>query len=119
MLQNGVIDLSRLRAGQEIALLPHSPRLMAASVFRTAMTPSRHVPAGSHSSERSCPTQKAVSCSKKSFGYCLTSETSQQKFFMFEGSGGNGKDVVTNILTRVVGHEERQRVVTSSVWGHS
>src|SRR5262249_40607785 len=30
---------------------------------------------------------------------------SQQKFFMFEGSGGNGKGVVTNSLTRVLGVE--------------
>jgi len=39
------------------------------------------------------------------FGYCLTFDMSQQKFFMFEGSGGNGKGIVTNMVTRVLGAE--------------
>jgi putative DNA primase/helicase len=40
---------------------------------------------------------------KEIFGYCLTPDISQQKFFMFEGTGGNGKGVVTTTLTRLLG----------------
>ena len=37
------------------------------------------------------------------FGYCLTYDTSQQKFFMFEGNGANGKGVVLRVLTLLLG----------------
>jgi P4 family phage/plasmid primase-like protien len=37
------------------------------------------------------------------FGYCLTFDVAQQKFFIFEGPGGNGKGVVLNTLTALLG----------------
>ena len=37
------------------------------------------------------------------FGYCLTYDTSLQKFFLFEGVGANGKGVVLRILTILLG----------------
>jgi len=39
------------------------------------------------------------------FGYCLTRDISLQKFFIFEGTGCNGKSVTTSILRRVVGQD--------------
>ena len=37
------------------------------------------------------------------FGYCLVPDNSQHKFVWMVGSGGNGKSVLLNILTRLVG----------------
>lgn len=37
------------------------------------------------------------------FGYCLTSDTSQHKFVWMVGSGGNGKSVLLNVLTGLLG----------------
>jgi P4 family phage/plasmid primase-like protien len=36
------------------------------------------------------------------FGYCLTFDTSRQKFFVLEGDGSNGKSVVLSVLTELV-----------------
>jgi len=37
------------------------------------------------------------------FGYCLTADNSQHKFLLLVGSGGNGKSVLLDILTHLVG----------------
>ncbi len=39
------------------------------------------------------------------FGYCLTPDASQHKFVWMVGAGGNGKSVLLNILTHLVGPE--------------
>lgn len=38
-------------------------------------------------------------------GYCLTGETFLQKFFMFYGSGANGKSLLADIFRAVCGHD--------------
>jgi hypothetical protein len=39
------------------------------------------------------------------FGYCLTFDLRQQKFFLLEGGGGNGKGVVLGVLRALLGPE--------------
>jgi P4 family phage/plasmid primase-like protien len=39
------------------------------------------------------------------FGYCLTPMTNQQKFWLFEGEGSNGKSVMLSLLTSLLGDE--------------
>ena len=39
------------------------------------------------------------------FGYCLTYDLSQQKFFLFLGDGGNGKGVITRTLRTLLGED--------------
>lgn len=38
-------------------------------------------------------------------GYCLTTETKAEKMFFFYGSGSNGKSVLANIITKLIGAE--------------
>jgi P4 family phage/plasmid primase-like protien len=44
------------------------------------------------------------------FGYCLTFDTTQQKMFILEGEGANGKSVVLGLLTRLLGPENVSHV---------
>lgn len=41
-------------------------------------------------------------------GYLLTPDNSQQKAFMFQGEGGNGKSTYINIITALLGDENTQ-----------
>lgn len=36
-------------------------------------------------------------------GYCLTGETSEQEFYILYGSGGNGKNVLIDLIKRILG----------------
>lgn len=38
-------------------------------------------------------------------GYCLTGETREQVYFIFHGSGSNGKSLLVNLLKKVLGGE--------------
>jgi len=37
------------------------------------------------------------------FGYCLLPETSHQKFFLFVGNGANGKSLILDVLSSIIG----------------
>jgi putative DNA primase/helicase len=44
------------------------------------------------------------------YGYCVTSDTSRQKFFVAEGEGGNGKKVLFDTLAALVGENNVSHV---------
>jgi hypothetical protein len=44
-----------------------------------------------------------ISLLQEWFGYCLTHDTSLHAFMVLEGSGANGKSVVCEILTKMLG----------------
>ena len=44
------------------------------------------------------------------FGYCLTPDTSQHKFLVAEGEGANGKSVLLEILTKLLGEQNVSQV---------
>ncbi len=105
VLQNGLIDLANLKGGSAIALLPHTPALVSRVCLPYAYDAGAECPQWQRFLEQILPDEGSRLLLQQIFGYCLTYDLSQQKFFMFEGSGGNGKGVVTNILTRVLGSE--------------
>jgi putative DNA primase/helicase len=103
VLENGVIDLGKLKTG--IELLPHSPALVSRVRLPYCYEPLAACPKWFAFLEEVLPDEESRRLLQEIFGYCLTPDTSQQKFFMFEGTGGNGKGVVTNILCRLLGFE--------------
>jgi putative DNA primase/helicase len=44
------------------------------------------------------------------FGYCLTPDTSQQRFVVAVGEGQNGKSVALDVLTALLGPENVSHV---------
>ena len=49
--------------------------------------------------------QERVDIIQEIMGYCLTVDTQLQKFFIFYGSGSNGKSLLADIIREVCGHE--------------
>ena len=49
------------------------------------------------------------------FGYALTSDRRYQKAFFLLGDGGNGKSVLLNVLTAMVGHENVSNIEIASL----
>lgn len=54
--------------------------------------------------------QDRIAILQEWFGYCLTMDTSRQKFLMLEGDGANGKSVVCETLAVLLGKENVSHV---------
>lgn len=99
-LKNGLLRLSDLR------LFNHSPSVIALS----------QLPVG-YDLNANCPNflkyldtvfegdRERISLVQEIFGYCLTTDTKLQKFFIFYGNGSNGKSVLANIMRKVIGND--------------
>ena len=110
-VQNGLLDLDKLLAGHANALRGHTPEW-----FSTACLPFEF------SAEANCPQwlafieqvlegdKERIALLQEWFGYCLTPNTDQQKFLVLEGEGSNGKSVVCEVLTALLGPENVSQV---------
>lgn len=99
-LENGMLDLN------DFALHPHSKEYF--STIRIPIT---------FNQEAECPTfdsflhqifdgdRERISLVQEMFGYCLTVEVIAQKAFILYGKGANGKSVLADILSTLVGPE--------------
>ena len=99
-LVNGIFDL------RAFGLIPHSENFLT-----TIRVPIEY------DSNADCPRFKQfldeifesdkdrISVVQEIMGYCLTPETKAQKAFIFYGQGSNGKSVLLNIITKLVGME--------------
>jgi putative DNA primase/helicase len=105
VLENGVINLGSLKHGAAVELMPHSPALVSRVYVPYVYDPTADCPRWQRFLEDILPDPGMRLLLQQIFGYCLTFDVTQQKFFMFEGSGGNGKGVVTNVLTHLLGAE--------------
>ena len=110
-VQNGLLDLDKLLAGHANALRGHTPEW-----FSTACLPFEF------SAEATCSQwldfieqvlegdKERIDLLQEWFGYCLTPDTAQQKFLVLEGEGSNGKSVVCEVLTALLGPENVSQV---------
>ena len=108
---HGLLDLNQLLTRGHAALLPHTPEW-----FSPNCLPYRF------DGGASCATwlqflnevlesdAERIALLQEWFGYCLIPDTRQQKFLVLEGEGANGKTVVLDVLTGVVGVENVSQV---------
>lgn len=110
---NGVIDIDKLLsdADEDECILSHSPNW-----FSTVRVPYRFDP------EAKCPRWDAfleksleqdperIKILQEWAGYCLTPDTSYQKFLAMEGEGGNGKSVFMAGLQAMLGGENCEHI---------
>ncbi|WP_195513956.1 DNA primase family protein [Turicibacter sanguinis] len=99
-LKNGMLSLS------DFKLLPHSPSIISLSQLPIE-----------YDCNAECPyfleylntvfegDQNRIALIQEIFGYCLTADTHLQKFFIFYGNGSNGKSVLANIMSKVIGRD--------------
>jgi P4 family phage/plasmid primase-like protien len=106
-MKNGLLDLAALWTGQgtdDGLLLPHTPQW-----FSRVCLPY------DFDSAAQCPQWQAflqknlegdadrIALIQEWCGYCLTADTSQQRFLVLEGEGCNGKSVACAVLTALLG----------------
>ncbi len=102
---NGTINMEAVHRGVVPKLDAHTSQLVSRCLLPYEYLSSAQCPAWLVFLEEILPDQGSRRLLQQIFGYCLTHDLSLQRFFMFEGTGGNGKGVVTNILIRLVGRE--------------
>jgi putative DNA primase/helicase len=110
-MANGLVDLEQCLVDQAIDPQPHTPELftqvhLSYPYERTAACPRWDAFLGEVLEDD----QERIALLQEWFGYCLTPETSRQKFLMLEGDGANGKSVVCETLAALLGKENVSHV---------
>jgi hypothetical protein len=103
VVKNGILDLQSLLDDNAVALREHTASLVSTIALPFAFDPTAKCPRWKAFLREIQPDDASRQLLSEIFGYSLTYDTSQQRFFLFEGLGGNGKGVVTNTLTNMVG----------------
>jgi P4 family phage/plasmid primase-like protien len=110
-LSNGLLDLGEFFAGRSNVLLPHSPRWFSTTCLPYPFDPDADCPRWqaflARNLEADC---ERIALLQEWFGYCLTPDTSRQKFIVIEGEGGNGKSVVCAALEATLGRDNCSHV---------
>jgi putative DNA primase/helicase len=86
-------------------LLPHSPTFFTHNAVQFAFEPGAPEPQQwlRFLGELWPDDQAAIETLQEVFGYCLTSDTSQQKMFLIVGPKRSGKGTIARVLTSVIG----------------
>lgn len=100
--RNGTVDL---RTG---ALLPHDPADYITHCAPVEFDPTAQAPRFEQFLQEIFDRdQSVVDFMQRWFGYCGTGETREQKFLIHVGNGGNGKGVLLETLSKVLGDYAR------------
>ncbi|MBX3448099.1 MAG: hypothetical protein KF777_00995 [Planctomycetaceae bacterium] len=108
-VRNGILDVREYLAGRP-CLVDHSPYWFSVSALPFAYDPTAQSAEWNHFLATSFKNDDERRMLRQWFGYCLTHDTSQQKFLMLEGDGGNGKSVVCAALEAVLGEQNVSHV---------
>src|SRR5690606_18853746 len=108
-VSNGILDVAKLLDADrqdDDYLLPHSPFWFCTSCVPYDYNPNANWPLwDAFLSKNLQDNDDQIRQLQEWFGYCLTHDTSQQKFLMMEGRGRNGKSVICAALTALLGQE--------------
>jgi P4 family phage/plasmid primase-like protien len=106
-MKNGLLDLGALMSGlesQETGLSPHSPLWFSRVCLPYDFDPGAQCPKWMAFLEKNLEGDaERIALLQEWFGYCLTPDTSQQRFLVLEGEGCNGKSVACAVLTALLG----------------
>ncbi len=104
-LENGILDIKQwLDNDGVVELIPHSPLWFSPLVLPFKYSRDARCDFFRSVIHRILENdQDRIDMLQQWFGYCLTPDTSQQRFMMMEGDGSNGKSVVCACLEAVLG----------------
>ena len=104
VLENGILNLEPLIEGRTDAVVsPLTPKFVTTVGLPFPFDLYAKCPHWLAFLKKVLPDHESQVLLQELFGYCLTYDTSLQKFFLLEGQGANGKGVVLRILTRLLG----------------
>ena len=98
-LQNGVLNTTTFEFTE------HSPDRYFLQKIPVAYDPSAECPMFTGFLENVLPDKNERDSIIELFGYCLVKNYSIQRWFMFYGSGGNGKGTLLSVLSAFLGHD--------------
>jgi putative DNA primase/helicase len=118
VVRNGILDVGALlRQTGESALSGHTPSFVSTVLLPFAYNPGASCDRWEAFLVQVLPTQESRMLLQEMFGYCLTFDLSQQKFFLLLGEGANGKGVVLRVLRALLGPDNVSSVSLSQLNG--
>jgi P4 family phage/plasmid primase-like protien len=111
-LENGILDVHRMMTSDDTPdLIPHTPRWFSPVALAYTYNPEGECPKWDAFLARNLGgDHELIAMLQEWFGYCLTPDTSIQRFLFLEGEGSNGKSVVCAVLTAVLGPDNVSHV---------
>lgn len=104
-LNNGLLDIKKLIVGKEPPLLPHTPDYLCYNVLEYNYDPEALCPKWDEFLLKVLPDEDQRELLREWIGYNLISATNLEAFMIFYGQGANGKSVVCQVLTQLLGIE--------------
>jgi len=117
-LQNGTLRfLQSKEGGWESRLDSHDPRDMIMQLANFTYEAGADCPQWVERLALIQPQQDQRRLLQMLFGYCLTGLTSEQKWFIFQGRGGDGKSLTITVIGKLLGDYYRHAGVETFIKG--
>jgi len=113
-MQNGILDLAGLLAGDTGCLKQHSPEFFSCVSLPYAFNPEATCSGWEKYLQEVQPDIEAQDFLQEWCGYCLTHDTSLHKFVLLEGDSRHGKSVFCKVLRGLLGNENVSAVPLES-----
>jgi putative DNA primase/helicase len=115
-MQNGIVDLDRVMAGERDVLEPHTNQFFTVVSLPYSYDPAAECPTWKEFLDRNFEgDSQRIRILQEFAGLCLIpADTSEQKFLVLHGDGSNGKSCVCAALTAVLGPENCSAVPLES-----
>lgn len=108
--RNRLLDLTDVGSG-EFDVVESTPDWFSVNIFPYDFDPEASCPQWERFIREAMQDDaELIALLQEWFGYCLTPETKQHKFLVVEGEGANGKSVVLDVLTALLGEENVSQV---------
>lgn len=104
-MTNGLLDVDAAIRNAENCLIPHTPDLLSLAKWRYAYDADATCREWNRFLRRVLPGKKSRMLLQEFLGYCLISDTSYQKFLVLVGDGANGKSVITDVTSSLLGED--------------
>ena len=113
-VNNGIIDL---KTGE---LKPHDPDLLLSKISPIDYSPEEECPKfNKFMEEITCGDKDLEKWMQVYFGYSLTASVKEQLFGVFYGTGGNGKSVLVNVISTIMGQYTLETPVETILSKHN
>lgn len=104
-MSNGLLDLDAAVEGKIECLQAPTPEWFSLTRWGYSFDPAATCPKFEKFLSEVLPGQDERNLLQEFLGYCLTFDTSMQKFLILVGEGANGKSVVTEVATHLIGFD--------------
>ncbi len=117
-LQNGTLRFVQAQGGGWAARLdPHEPRDMLMQISRFVYDEAAPCEEWTARMQLIQPDRDQRALLQQIYGYALTGLTSEQKFFVYQGRGGDGKSLTNSVIAELLGDYHRHADVKTFLEG--